>query len=200
MITAKTESGFSIELEDDALEDQELFDAISGMQAGNVFRMSHLTERLLGTEGRKGGLKLFRAVVALHVGIAVRGQAVQVCQHRGHRPGVVAQAPQDLRQAVGGVGLQLDVQRHGLAAGLHHAAAVLRQAGSKGSRQTQRQAAPVQHMVILREIADERVLVRRDQFGEDAEFFPAEKLGSSSFRACATVWGGTRPLSLRRWS
>lgn len=31
MITAKTESGFSIELEDDALEDQELFDAISGM-------------------------------------------------------------------------------------------------------------------------------------------------------------------------
>ena len=53
MITAKTESGFSIELEDDALEDQELFDAISGMQDGNVFSMSHLTERLLGTEGRK---------------------------------------------------------------------------------------------------------------------------------------------------
>ena len=54
MITAKTESGFSIELEDDALEDQELFDAISGMQDGNVFSMSHLTERLLGTEGHKG--------------------------------------------------------------------------------------------------------------------------------------------------
>lgn len=53
MITAKTESGFSIELEDDALEDQELFDAISGMQDGNVFSMSHLTERLLGKEGRK---------------------------------------------------------------------------------------------------------------------------------------------------
>ena len=53
MITAKTESGFAIELEDDALEDQELFDAISGMQDGNVFSMSHLTERLLGTEGRK---------------------------------------------------------------------------------------------------------------------------------------------------
>ena len=45
MITAKTESGFSIELEDDALEDQELFDAISGMQDGNVFSMSK--------EGRK---------------------------------------------------------------------------------------------------------------------------------------------------
>ena len=43
MITAKTESGFSIELEDDALEDQELFDAISGMQDGNVFSMRHLT-------------------------------------------------------------------------------------------------------------------------------------------------------------
>ena len=53
MITAKTESGFSIELEDDALEDQELFDAISGMQDGNVFSMSRLTLRLLGKEGRK---------------------------------------------------------------------------------------------------------------------------------------------------
>lgn len=53
MITAKTESGFSIELEDDALEDQELFDAISGMQDGNVFDMSRLTLRLLGKEGRK---------------------------------------------------------------------------------------------------------------------------------------------------
>ena len=53
MITAKTESGFSIELEDDALEDQELFDAISGMQDGNVFSMSHLTERLLGKDGKK---------------------------------------------------------------------------------------------------------------------------------------------------
>ena len=53
MITAKTESGFAIELEDDALEDQELFDAISGMQDGNVFSMRHLTARLLGTEGRK---------------------------------------------------------------------------------------------------------------------------------------------------
>ena len=56
MITAKTESGFAIELEDDALEDQELFDAISGMQDGNVFSMSHLTERLLGTEGLSGGV------------------------------------------------------------------------------------------------------------------------------------------------
>ncbi len=52
MITAKTESGFSIELEDDALEDQEL-DAISGMQDGNVFSMSHLTDAPAGHRRQK---------------------------------------------------------------------------------------------------------------------------------------------------
>lgn len=53
MITAKTNDGFEIELSEDALDDAELLDALGGMQDGNVFSMSHLTERLLGTEGRK---------------------------------------------------------------------------------------------------------------------------------------------------
>ena len=68
------------------------------------------------------------------------------------------------------------------------------------SRQTRRQAAPVQNVVILRKIADQRVLVRCDQFGEDAEFFPAEKLRISSPIAAPKAATGTRPLASRRWS
>ncbi len=94
MITAKTESGFSIELEDDALEDQELFDAISGMQDGNVFSMSHLTERLLhgfeqeAVDGRVGQ----RSVgAALDLREAVQGGDVPVrdkgCGHAANLQG-----------------------------------------------------------------------------------------------------------------
>ena len=53
MITAKTNDGFEIEMDEDALDDAELLDALGGMQDGNVFDMSHLTLRLLGKEGRK---------------------------------------------------------------------------------------------------------------------------------------------------
>ena len=53
MITAKTNDGFEIEMDEDALDDAELLDALGGMQDGDVFDMSHLTLRLLGKEGRK---------------------------------------------------------------------------------------------------------------------------------------------------
>lgn len=53
MITAKTNDGFEIQLEDATLEDQELIDAVAGMQDGQLFDMSRLTLRLLGKEGRK---------------------------------------------------------------------------------------------------------------------------------------------------
>ena len=53
MITAKTNDGFEIELNEDVLDDAELLDALGGMQDGNVFDMSRLTLRLLGKEGRK---------------------------------------------------------------------------------------------------------------------------------------------------
>ena len=53
MITAKLKDGFTVELDDETLEDQELFDAVAGMQDGNVFDMSRLTKRLLTPEDRK---------------------------------------------------------------------------------------------------------------------------------------------------
>ena len=53
MITAKTNDGFEIGLNEDVLDDAELLDALGGMQDGNVFDMSRLTLRLLGKEGRK---------------------------------------------------------------------------------------------------------------------------------------------------
>lgn len=46
MITAKTNDGFEIELSEDALDDAELLDALGGMQDGNVFDMSRLTQVL----------------------------------------------------------------------------------------------------------------------------------------------------------
>lgn len=53
MITAKTNDGFEIELDENVLDDSELWDALDGMQDGDVFAMGHMTVRLLGKEGRK---------------------------------------------------------------------------------------------------------------------------------------------------
>lgn len=53
MITAKTNDGFEIALDEDVLDDQELMDALTGIQDGDILNVSRLTLRLLGKEGRK---------------------------------------------------------------------------------------------------------------------------------------------------
>lgn len=53
MILAKTNSGFEIELDENALNDQELLDALVGLEDGELANLSRMTLRLLGTEGRK---------------------------------------------------------------------------------------------------------------------------------------------------
>lgn len=53
MITAKTESGFSIELEEGALDNMEVLDALSDLDEGNPLAMSRLVVKLLGKDGKK---------------------------------------------------------------------------------------------------------------------------------------------------
>ena len=53
MITAKTESGFSIELEESALDNMEVLDALSDLDEGNPLVMSRLVVKLLGKDGKK---------------------------------------------------------------------------------------------------------------------------------------------------
>ena len=47
MITAKTESGFSIELEESTLDNMEVLDALSDLDEGNPLAMSRLVVKLL---------------------------------------------------------------------------------------------------------------------------------------------------------
>ena len=53
MITAKTESGFSIELEESTLDNMEELDALSDLDEGNPLAMSRLVVKLLGKDGKK---------------------------------------------------------------------------------------------------------------------------------------------------
>ena len=53
MITEKTESGFSIELEESALDNMEVLDALSDLDEGNPLAMSRLVVKLLGKDGKK---------------------------------------------------------------------------------------------------------------------------------------------------
>ena len=53
MTTAKTESGFSIELEESALDNMEVLDALSDLDEGNPLAMSRLVVKLLGKDGKK---------------------------------------------------------------------------------------------------------------------------------------------------
>lgn len=53
MITAKTESGFSIELEESALDNMEVLDALSDLDEDNPLAMSRLVVKLLGKDGKK---------------------------------------------------------------------------------------------------------------------------------------------------
>ena len=53
MITAKTESGFTLELEETALDNQELLDAFSDLSGGNTLAMSQVVTQLLGKENKK---------------------------------------------------------------------------------------------------------------------------------------------------
>ncbi len=53
MITAKTESGFSIELEESSLDNMEVLDALSDLDEGNPLAMSRLVVKLLGKDGKK---------------------------------------------------------------------------------------------------------------------------------------------------
>lgn len=53
MITAKTESGFSIELEESTMDNMEVLDALSDLDEGNPLAMSRLVVKLLGKDGKK---------------------------------------------------------------------------------------------------------------------------------------------------
>ena len=53
MITAKTESGFSIELEESTLDNMEVLDAMSDLDEGNPLAMSRLVVKLLGKDGKQ---------------------------------------------------------------------------------------------------------------------------------------------------
>lgn len=53
MVTAKTESGFSIELEESTLDNMEVLDALSDLDEGNPLAMSRLVVKLLGKDGKK---------------------------------------------------------------------------------------------------------------------------------------------------
>ena len=53
MITAKTEPGFSIELEESTLDNMEVLDALSDLDEGNPLAMSRLVVKLLGKDGKK---------------------------------------------------------------------------------------------------------------------------------------------------
>ena len=53
MITAKTESGFSIELEESTLDNMEVLDALSDLDEGNPLAMSRLVVKQLGKAGKK---------------------------------------------------------------------------------------------------------------------------------------------------
>ena len=53
MILAKTNSGFEIELDENVLGDQELIDALVGLEDGEFLNMSRVVLRLLGKDGRK---------------------------------------------------------------------------------------------------------------------------------------------------
>lgn len=53
MILAKTNSGFEIELDENALNDQELIDALVGLEDGEFLNQSRVVLRLLGKDSRK---------------------------------------------------------------------------------------------------------------------------------------------------
>lgn len=53
MITAKTESDFSIELEESTMDNMEVLDALSDLDEGNPLAMSRLVVKLLGKDGKK---------------------------------------------------------------------------------------------------------------------------------------------------
>ena len=116
------------------------------------------------------------------------------------RGGLADEPPFDAVQRVHLGGRRHDGGGQLLPGKAHPASALLRQARSQRGGQPHRQTAPVQHMTILGEIADERVLVRCDQFGEDIEFFPALKEPTSSLKALLRASTGTRPSSVQQWS
>lgn len=53
MITAKTKSGFEIELKESSLDNMELVDTLDEMNEGNPLAISRLVPLLLGKEGKK---------------------------------------------------------------------------------------------------------------------------------------------------
>lgn len=53
MITAKTKSGFEIEMEESSLDNMELVDTLDEMNEGNPLAISRLVPLLLGKEGKK---------------------------------------------------------------------------------------------------------------------------------------------------
>ena len=116
--------------------------------------------------------------------------------------GAADEPPFDAVQSIHCGGIHQSLFRQLLPGQMHHASAVRRQTGGQRGRQPHRQAAPVQHMIILGKIADKLVfpLIRCDQAGEEEEFFPARKDSISSPRALLRATTGTRPSSVRRWS
>lgn len=53
MIAVKTESGFTMELDEATLDNQELLDAFADLSSGNTLAMSQIVTQLLGKENKK---------------------------------------------------------------------------------------------------------------------------------------------------
>lgn len=53
MLTAKTKSGFTIEIEETSLDNQEMLDAFAKAGKGDPFALSEIIPMLLGEEGKK---------------------------------------------------------------------------------------------------------------------------------------------------
>ena len=80
-----------------------------------------------------------------------------------------------------------------------------RPAAEPGHQERQLAAQPLQQPSHQQRDADRRAEEhhldgRGDQFGEDADFFPALMDWNSSMMALSTADAGTRPSSVRRWS
>lgn len=53
MIQGKTSTGFEFKLEDDVLDDYELLEALTAVDAGQYGKVTEMVERLLGTEQKE---------------------------------------------------------------------------------------------------------------------------------------------------
>ena len=84
---------------------------------------------------------------------------------------VLGQHPADVFQQIDGLDRQKNVERNQKAEQLRFDPGGRAQTGAERCRRLQRQRSVIDDSVGLGEIADERILVQRDQAGEDEDFF-----------------------------